>query len=385
MNRRDGLETRGPGRPKATEPCRYLHVADDLRREILAGCLQAGDQLLTEPKLAARYGVSVVTVRQGVQLLVDEGLVRKEHGRGTFVTEAAGKHRRLLLVCGLSAVESEMPGGGIGPYHQDCIRFCLEAAAERGFEVETFWPNAPTHGAPTTPEEVALNAFSGVIFLACPDNNPLVQRARREGLHTVLLGKTRKEERAVWFDLWQSAEVAREQHGGVLVHGRHTVVVASVYGETRGAEALANWAPGRLLHVQLPAHLSLRDVERYGYQAIRELCEEKHKRPLAFVFLDDVLARGGTRALLQTGFGDGRCPVVVVTGKQEIEPYGLPVTYITHDTEQEARWAVEMLEAQIQGEPEGTEPRQSLFEVGEAEIARRPLMKDLEGMRRCGS
>jgi DNA-binding LacI/PurR family transcriptional regulator len=140
-------------------------------------------------------------------------------------------------------------------------------------------------------------------------------------------------------------------------------VVASVAGESRGAEALANWVPGRMLHVQLPSHLPLRDVERYGYQAIRELCEQPRMKPLAFVFLDDVVARGGTRALLQAGLGDGRCPVVVVVGKQEMEPYGLPVTYITHDTELEAHWAVEMLDAQVEGRDGGTEPRQSLFGV----------------------
>ena len=49
-------------------------------------------------------------------------------------------------------------------------------------------------------------------------------------------------------------------------------------------------------------------------------------------------------------------------------PYGLPVTYITHDTESEAEWAVEMLLAQIEGRDGGTEPRGSGF-VGAEEVA----------------
>lgn len=331
----------------------------------MAGRLRAGDRLPVEKKLAEQYGVVVPTVRRGVKLLVDDGLIRREQGVGTFVTEAAAKHRRLLLVCGLTAVESDMPGGGVSPYYRDSVRFCLAAARQRGFQIETFWPHVPAQGVAAQAEAVALNGYSGVIFLACLDHDRLVQQARREKLHTVFLGKTQAAERAVWFDMWQAGYTAMEGLQAVMESRRHTVVVASVSGESRGAEAVALWARGRTLHVQLPAVLSLRDFERYGYQAIREICEQHHRRPLMFVFLDDVVARGGTRALLQAGLGGGRCPVVVVAGKQEVESYGLPVTYVTHDTEQEARWAVEMLDAQIQGIPGGVESRQSMFEVAE--------------------
>ncbi|GAA1402738.1 GntR family transcriptional regulator [Kitasatospora putterlickiae] len=65
----------------------YERIATDLRRRIGAGELAPGDRLPTEPALATEYGVSVPTVRQGVGVLQAEGLVEKQHGRGTFVRQ----------------------------------------------------------------------------------------------------------------------------------------------------------------------------------------------------------------------------------------------------------------------------------------------------------
>jgi GntR family transcriptional regulator len=60
------------------------------------GSLGPGASLPPEPDLAVRAGVSRFTVRQAVEHLVREGLVRRERGRGTFVADvsetAAGLH-----------------------------------------------------------------------------------------------------------------------------------------------------------------------------------------------------------------------------------------------------------------------------------------------------
>ena len=64
----------------------YLKVAADLRDAILRGELVRGMTIMPERQLAVKYQMSVGTVRKGIQQLVDEGLLEKEHGRGTFVT-----------------------------------------------------------------------------------------------------------------------------------------------------------------------------------------------------------------------------------------------------------------------------------------------------------
>jgi len=66
---------------------RYLRVADELRREILAGKYRPGDQLPSERELRDRFGVSSNSVRAAMVQLRSEGLAVTEHGRGSFVRE----------------------------------------------------------------------------------------------------------------------------------------------------------------------------------------------------------------------------------------------------------------------------------------------------------
>ena len=62
----------------------YCIVRDTLRREI-AETMKPGDQLPTEPELMARMSVSRITVRYALEQLQNEGFIRREQGRGTFV------------------------------------------------------------------------------------------------------------------------------------------------------------------------------------------------------------------------------------------------------------------------------------------------------------
>jgi GntR family transcriptional regulator len=63
----------------------YEQIADRLREDIVeAG---AGGQLPTEEALMLRYGVSRSTVRKAVQRLVDESILFRRQGKGTFVAQ----------------------------------------------------------------------------------------------------------------------------------------------------------------------------------------------------------------------------------------------------------------------------------------------------------
>jgi GntR family transcriptional regulator len=63
----------------------YLRIEQDLRRQIEAGALRAGDQLPPEEELSARYSVARMTVRQALGRLVSAGLLLRRRGVGTFV------------------------------------------------------------------------------------------------------------------------------------------------------------------------------------------------------------------------------------------------------------------------------------------------------------
>ena len=74
-----GCQTR-----RSHEPA-YLRIANDVTDRIGAGIYRAGDQLPTEPQLRAEFGVSPMTVRRAVSILLDRGLVTTTQGKGTFV------------------------------------------------------------------------------------------------------------------------------------------------------------------------------------------------------------------------------------------------------------------------------------------------------------
>jgi DNA-binding GntR family transcriptional regulator len=69
-------------------------VADVLRERIVSGLWPPNFRLSSEPDLAVEFEVSRGTVRVAVQSLVEEGLLIRVHGRGTFVT--AGSEELLL-------------------------------------------------------------------------------------------------------------------------------------------------------------------------------------------------------------------------------------------------------------------------------------------------
>lgn len=64
----------------------YVKIREVLREDIKKGVLKRGDKLPSEDELASRYSVSRMTVRQGITDLIDEGLLYRRHGIGTFVT-----------------------------------------------------------------------------------------------------------------------------------------------------------------------------------------------------------------------------------------------------------------------------------------------------------
>jgi GntR family transcriptional regulator len=58
----------------------YVQIREGLRREIEVRILTPGDKLPSEDELADKYGVSRMTVRQGLMDLIDEGLLYRRHG-----------------------------------------------------------------------------------------------------------------------------------------------------------------------------------------------------------------------------------------------------------------------------------------------------------------
>ena len=63
----------------------YQHLYELLRQDIIRGVFKAGDLLPSESVLQQQYRLTQPTVRQALAMLVQEGYIKKHHGKGSIV------------------------------------------------------------------------------------------------------------------------------------------------------------------------------------------------------------------------------------------------------------------------------------------------------------
>ena len=112
----------------------YEVINRDLMGQITSGKLKPGHQLESESRLATRYGVSRMTVRQALGQLELEGLVARRHGAGTFVSEPKSIERH---------------AGKLAPFHEE-----LGVAAD---EIST---RIVSRDVVAPPEDISAQLFS---------------------------------------------------------------------------------------------------------------------------------------------------------------------------------------------------------------------------------
>ena len=63
----------------------FSRMVADIRESIMTGQLGIGDCLPSEATLAADYGISINSVRRGIDILIEDGIVERRHGSGMYV------------------------------------------------------------------------------------------------------------------------------------------------------------------------------------------------------------------------------------------------------------------------------------------------------------
>lgn len=112
----------------------YYQLATVLREKILARQYKPEEQLPTEAELVEDYGVSRITVRQAMGKLEDEGLIRREAGRGTFVTDRRPTEGTLELDQSIDELISMGRATSVELLQLEEVEASVEAAAELGLE-----------------------------------------------------------------------------------------------------------------------------------------------------------------------------------------------------------------------------------------------------------
>jgi DNA-binding GntR family transcriptional regulator len=131
-------ESRPPSRPRLARRAGvalYEEVKADLTRRLAAGEFAPGVKLPSEAGLAQDYGVNRLTVRRALADLVRTGVVRTEHGVGTFVREPTVRHQ---IDDGQVSLSESMAERGLSVIHE-VIDVAREPAAPSAPEFPR-WP-----------------------------------------------------------------------------------------------------------------------------------------------------------------------------------------------------------------------------------------------------
>ena len=111
----------------------YMQLAHRLRLQIVDGKIGAGEAVPSERDLCDIMGASRVTVRKAIELLIEEGLLSRRQGSGTYVTPRI-----------------QAPGSFLSSFSED--------AEARGEATDTIWMMKTI--AVATEEEVRLLELS---------------------------------------------------------------------------------------------------------------------------------------------------------------------------------------------------------------------------------
>lgn len=98
----------GPPPVLASAGPKYLRISRFLSDAVESGRLAVDDALPSQRELAAYFDVTLMTVRQALNVLAEEGLLRVEHGRGTYVARSA----QALPLDGLASFADQMRSAG---------------------------------------------------------------------------------------------------------------------------------------------------------------------------------------------------------------------------------------------------------------------------------
>jgi hypothetical protein len=338
----------------------YKRIADDLRSG-MAAQFSPGDMLPSENELVKRYAANRGTIRQSLDLLVREGLIRRYNGRGTVVVDRLATGECAIVL------RPHLFGPHASPFYSLVSRAIMESIGTRHPQ----W-NVRMHMGKATPTG---REFAYTLDLMKPQVLPhlrgvfsfhtlyeLESELAAANIPLVILGGSGKH----WgffalrslFDegVAHLREVGCRSVGAVWVSGKrestpkdpHAALVADLLKSTT-LECRPEWAQPYLGDA----------TEHAGYESLMRLWQ-LDSRPESLLVVDDVICRGVLRAALHLGIDIPRQLRLVTFANRGVDlPYHKPVTRVEYDPAELVREAVDMMEVLQRGK----EPERRVIEV----------------------
>jgi DNA-binding LacI/PurR family transcriptional regulator len=331
-------------------------LAGILRTAIEQGIYAAGQPIPSERELTKNHGLSRTTVRRAIQLLVDEGMVYRQPGSGTYVgrrqppvLEVGPAHATLGLILPTLA----------NPYFGELATVIERECTRAGYQLLLGQSNLTGRSeAPYLARYAENAAVKGVITIATGTDIPAESYAQLECAGKPFLFVVRHDETV-------GADAVSTDHvGGARALVRYLVGLGhrriAYIGDalSRSPRHHQGYLEG-LREANLPeeselqVRLEAENIEQIGEQGVQKLLERK--TPFTAIFAQiDLIAIGVLRALRAAGL---RVPDdVSVVGFDNIpiaEHLHPPLTTVDHTVQEIGRLAVLLLQDRMLGRYDG--------------------------------
>lgn len=331
----------------------YRQLAAKLREELRDK--RPGDRIATEAELRQRFGVSLVTVREAIRELEDEGQLERRHGSGTFVPEIRIPRRHVALL-----LDADPTHPRLSPYFPKMVQELRAILHERGIPNRTYYgfgipSNAHGHGP-----------------LSCRE---LLDDVRLKRVHGLISFLTRRD--PSWMEVMQAHKVPvldqelKWQHGwlrktgfihAALAHlqraGKRRLAVLASENPHYPVQAafyreLAEAAPqyGIRLDERLVDLTASAWEVGMGWERLRDLWRQRQAEapPDSLLILSDLLFADCQKAIMELGIAHALEIVVSSSDAMHLQPL-FPVQVYQTDTRAAAGRNADAIVALLKGE-----------------------------------
>ena len=321
----------------------YKQIEDRLETYIRHNDLDEGSMIPSLRLLADQFSTNELTVWRAIRGLVDREILVTRQGRGTFVNYAATR-RKILWVCGVGVEDGE-----VSPFYQLVLRRCTGFCAENGYTLQPVWAGSHDKiSARRYCNRKKIDEYAGYVFIGCRNEHSILQFARENNLkHVVFSHDMQHVRRGVVTSDYAGAVRLGLDH--LQQKGIDNITIVELQDSDSLSRKVAQAYSLSIDLVGLPHQSRLLEFEQIGYLLAKQLIEENRLGRGVFI-LDDIVAKGMTRAMLQIPqSSECQREIVILSALQAIAPTGLPVTHIVNDVSEMATQAMDILVDEIEG------------------------------------
>lgn len=217
---------------------RYYQVYQSLKKRIEQNEFPPDHALPPERQLVVDYGVSRITIVKALDTLETEGLIRREHGRGTFVNTPSfsgdgDETATLAFVCGVM----------FHPYIYSVLMGAARVASESGYHLNVVGLHDDALNTDFTMRQIAAQNTVGVLTYPRPSHRDLKvhQDIMAQGIPMVMIDRYYEEidaDRVVFDEENAAYDMTRyliqKGHRDIALLTHHEVEATSIHNRIRG-------------------------------------------------------------------------------------------------------------------------------------------------------